>query len=258
MHTAWQAVASRPPMASALPTVWESWATRDIRLRRGQLAMLAAAPGVGKSCLALSYSLRARVLTGYVAMDESEHTMAARIMAHQTGVQIPEALREVDERTARARAALDTTSPFLRFFYGPMSEQDVAECVSAIGEGFGRWPDLVVVDNLKNLVITSDDHYAAMGRALAGLSAMAARTNAVVMVLHHVSGAHKDGCAPVPLTGLDGKVAEFPGLILTGYRPELGVTRWCVVKNRWGPADATGRSVTADLNCDLSRSRFSG
>jgi hypothetical protein len=68
----------------------------------------------------------------------------------------------------------------------------------------------------------------------------ARETGAAVVVCHHTSQGVAGNPCP-PSSSLHGKIAQTPSLILTVYNQiaSMGV---CAVKNRYGPADATGAS----------------
>jgi len=73
---------------------------------------------------------------------------------------------------------------------------------------------------------------------------MARKTEACVLVLHHVSEQSEYGSPmmPPPRRAIHGKVSQLPALILTlGYDPSQGLLRMASVKNRFGPhfADAS-------------------
>ena len=77
---------------------------------------------------------------------------------------------------------------------------------------------------------------------------MARKTEACVMVLHHVSEASEYGSPtmPSPRRAIHGKVSQLPAIILTlGYDPQ-GMLRVAAVKNRFGQHTADA-SVWATL-----------
>lgn len=73
---------------------------------------------------------------------------------------------------------------------------------------------------------------------------MARKTEACVMVLHHVSEQSEYGSTTKPPArrAIHGKVSQLPALILTlGYDPNQALLAVAAVKNRFGPhtADAS-------------------
>jgi replicative DNA helicase len=56
-------------LAQPLPTVWKDLETKDIKFRRGQVCMVAAAPNAGKSMFALVYAIKSKVPTLFFSAD---------------------------------------------------------------------------------------------------------------------------------------------------------------------------------------------
>jgi hypothetical protein len=72
---------------------------------------------------------------------------------------------------------------------------------------------------------------------------MARKTEACVVVLHHVSEQSEYGSptAPPHRRAIHGKVSQLPALILTlGYDPTQGILKVAPVKNRFGAHTADG------------------
>jgi predicted ATP-dependent serine protease len=53
--------------------------------RHGEVSMIAGPPGAGKSTLALSLAVQAKVPTLYISADTHSHTMSLRMLAMLTG-----------------------------------------------------------------------------------------------------------------------------------------------------------------------------
>ena len=75
------------PMA----TVFRTFETNQIVLRRAEVSMIAGTPGAGKSTLALALALRMQAPTLYLSADTNAHTMAMRLYSMITGVSQSEA-----------------------------------------------------------------------------------------------------------------------------------------------------------------------
>ena len=95
-----------------------------------------------------------------------------------------------------------------------------------------------------------EDEFRGLGEASFFLLNIARDTGAAVIALHHVGGEHEGGGAPIPLSGLRGKVSKLPALILTLHRAD-GM-RVSVVKNRSGKSDPSG-NYGVSLRADLAR-----
>jgi len=60
LQRAWKSTTTK---ATPLPDVWKDLKEKQIRFRRGQVCMVAAAPNAGKSMFALIYAIKADVPT---------------------------------------------------------------------------------------------------------------------------------------------------------------------------------------------------
>ncbi|MEV2279297.1 DnaB-like helicase C-terminal domain-containing protein [Nocardiopsis sp. NPDC049922] len=238
-----------------LKDVWETLSAGTVRFRRSQLHMVASGPGVGKSALALALAIRSGSSGLYFSADSDEITQAARAASMITGDPILEVQKDL--RSGKYDQTLNQVSN-LRFIFDPALTLDsIEETVLCYADLWGKWPEIIVVDNLLNITSDGDgEGYQADESILSYLHELARTTQACVVVLHHVTGQYDSGTEPVPLSGLRNKVSKLPVLVLTLFRNEdemgteaLGVA---VVKNRFGKASAGG-SLVYSLRCDLGR-----
>ena len=229
--------------ATPLPEVWKTLSAKDIKFRRGQVTMVAAAPNAGKSMLALVYAIKAGVRTLFFSADTDASTVtmraAAALSQHAQNV-VEESLRKnphyYDEELSRMTNIewVFDSSPTL---------DDMELEIKAYVELYGVMPELIVIDNLMNVVTDSENEWAALRSIMAELHDMARKTDACVMVLHHVSEASEYGSPtmPSPRRSIHGKVSQLPSIILTlGYDPTQSILRVAAVKNRFGKHTADG------------------
>lgn len=235
-----QATRLRSGAGEKLPDVFQVLANSNIHVRRGQLHLISAAPGVGKSALALAYAIQAKVPTLYLSMDSDAHTTAVRAGQMLSGFdseRMESALKDgIFRESVLARVG------HVRFsFRSGVDTHDLMMEVAAYAESFGAYPHLIVVDNLANIAFDGDE-FASLRRIVADLHSLSRLTQSAVMALHHVTGTYDDGTQPVPLSGLQGKISKMPEVILTlskgQHDDELYVSP---VKNRHGRADPSGR-----------------
>jgi hypothetical protein len=225
-------------------------------LTPGQMSMVAAGPGTGKSAFAMSIALDLGLRTLYESPDTDSWTMAVRVLAHNTGH--PQSyIRACLEPGVIRPDELDVAvadAEHIQFSFDSYTTEEIHSDVMAYGVIHGSYPELIVVDNLLNIARGDDSDYTAMGRALDELHALAQTTGAHVMVLHHATGQYDDGNRPIPLSGLVNKVSKLPAQILTLYRddPHMGL---CIVKNRTGRQDPSGR-LQAKIRFDGERMGF--
>lgn len=252
MQTPSQTARRRDDSGARLPQPWAGAAAQGVYLRRGQLAMLAAAPGVGKSVLATSYVLQSGARTLYLSADTDSYTTSIRLIAATTGCTLEQAEAG---RSAGADWAIDALRTIRNVHFAfPSSpdEREIGERLIAYREAEGEYPDLMVVDNLQNVAF-DDEEFAGQRRLMREFQSVASRTGTAILILHHVTGEHENGDKAPPLSGISGKLSKFPALIATAWRKgvkELGIS---VVKNRFGPADPSGVQHTVSLHADMER-----
>jgi RecA-family ATPase len=116
--------------------------------------------------------------------------------------------------------------------------KDIEDAVLATRERLGEDVRLIVLDNAVDVTMDSQDEWGGLRTLMKELKWWARETGAAVVVCHHTSEGVLGNPCP-PQKALHGKVAQTPSLILTVHNQvsTLGV---CAVKNRYGPADATG------------------
>jgi replicative DNA helicase len=238
--------------------------------RKGQLTLVAAGPGSGKSAL-VQYMLQRgngcgvddpeRLVnrTFYFSADSDQTTMWKRSAAIATGHtqdSIDELLFEnnigfMEEQVRRSAG-------HMRFDYNSSpSDEYVLESIAAYASAYGSYPETIVMDNLKNLSIDgAEGEFQALEEACGFLHDLARDTNAAVIALHHVTGEMEDGTKPIPLSGLRGKVSKTPEVCVTLHRRD-GNMFISPVKNRNGVADASGQWILP-VHVDLARMIFTG
>lgn len=241
LHKAWSTVQTK---ATPLPDVWKDLKLHQIQFRRGQVCMVAAAPNAGKSMFALVYAIRANVPTLFFSADTDISTVALRVAAATSGHTQVTAENNLNIDPNYYRKYLDRVSNIQWVFDSSPNLDDLEMEIKAYVELYGIYPELIVIDNLMNVVAESDNEWAGLRDIMMNLHDMARKTEACVLVLHHVSEASEYGSPtmPPPRRAIHGKVSQLPAVILTlGYDPAQGFLRVAPVKNRFGPhyADAS-------------------
>ena len=241
LSRAWNSVTTK---ATPLPDVWKGLAGSNIRFRRGQVCMVAAAPNAGKSMFALVYAIRAKVPTLFFSADTDTTTVMIRAAAQLSGHSQLTVEDNINYKESYYSPKLDDMSHIQWVFDSSPSLDDIEMEVKAYIELYGVAPELIVIDNLMNVVAETDNEWAGLRAIMMELHDMARKTEACVLVLHHVSEASEYGSPtmPPPRRAIHGKVSQLPAIILTlGYDPSQGMLRVASVKNRFGPhtADAS-------------------
>ena len=245
LNRAWSSTNTR---ATPLPQVWTDLDSKQIKFRRGQVCMVAAAPNAGKSMFALVYALRAKVPTLFFSADTDTATVMIRVAAALAGHNQQTVERNLDTNPKYYDKYLEGMSHIQWVFDSSPSLDDIELEVKAYVELYGISPELIVIDNLMNVVAEHENEWAGLRQIMMELHDMARKTEACVMVLHHVSeqGEYGDTTTPPARRAIHGKVSQLPSLILTlGYSPTEGTLRVAPVKNRFGPMYANANEHVA-------------
>ena len=229
--------------ATPLPDVWVALANKQIKFRRGQVCMVAAAPNAGKSMFALIYAIKAKVPTLFFSADTDTATVMMRAASHLSGhEQLLVESNLLSNRHYYDKYLSEMESIQFVFDSSP-SLDDIELEIKAYVELFGIPPELIVVDNLMNVVSESDNEWAGLRAIMVEFHDMARKTEACVLVLHHVSEQSEYGKTtdPPARRAIHGKVSQLPALIITlGFDPHNQVLKVAAVKNRFGPHTADG------------------
>ena len=241
MRTLGQVLEHQGPSGVALPEILPSLTRRGIRLRRAQVALVAAQPNGGKSLFSLWYSIASGVRCLYLSADTDPHTTMLRAAAIRTGLTIDQVEALIEKDAGQVREALARLN-YTRFSFDPNPGlEDIDLEVQAYEEVFGSYPELIVVDNLMNVLSGLDNEWQGMREVMSAMHTLARATEACVLVLHHVSENDSKANYPAPRRAIQGKVSQLPELILTlAIEPGAGIFRVACVKNRHGVHDASG------------------
>ena len=241
LQRAWGTVLTK---ATPLPDVWQALAAKQIKFRRGQVCMVAAAPNAGKSMFALIYAIKAEVPTLFFSADTDTTTVMMRAAAHTSGHSQITVEQSLSTDSHYYDKQFEKLSHIKWVFDSSPSLDDIELEIKAYVELYGVAPELIVIDNLMNVAAETDNEWSGLRAIMMELHDMARKTEACVLVLHHVSEQSEYGSPmmPPPRRAIHGKVSQLPSLMLTlGYDPTQGLLRVASVKNRFGPhfADAS-------------------
>jgi predicted ATP-dependent serine protease len=206
--------------------------------------MVAAAPNAGKSMFALIYAMKANVSTLFFSADTDTTTVMMRAASAASGhSQVSVELNLSNDKHYYDKH-FGKLSHIKWVFDSSPSLDDIELEIRAYVELYGQAPELIVIDNLMNVAAETDNEWAGLRAIMMELHDMARKTEACVLVLHHVSEQSEYGSPSKPPArrAIHGKVSQLPALILTlGYDPSNGELKVAAVKNRFGPhfADAS-------------------
>jgi hypothetical protein len=206
--------------------------------------MVAAAPNAGKSMFALIYAMKAKVPTLFFSADTDTTTVMMRAAAHASGHSQLLVEANLSTNKHHYNKYFDKLNHIKWVFDSSPSLDDIELEIRAYVELFGVAPELIVIDNLMNVAAETDNEWAGLRAIMMELHDMARKTEACVLVLHHVSEQSEYGSPTTPPArrAIHGKVSQLPSLIITmGYDPMLGELKIAPVKNRFGPHFADGK-----------------
>ena len=258
MFTASRAVGHTSTSSAELPRVPALSALYDsgVKLRRGQLIMVAGMPKVGKSLFATWLANEMNLPTLYFSADSSPHTASSRLAACITG----QPITSVETGLAAGASgyysdAMDDSNISWCFDSSPSTEDLMLE-LDAYVEAWDVYPEVIVVDNLMN--VQASEEYAGQLFVMGELHSLARATGATVFVLHHCSEAgQRDTTIPPPRSAIQGKVSQLPELIVTvAIDPYSKQFRVAVVGNRSGPQFPDGKKFIT-LDSAVERCSFS-
>lgn len=244
LDRAWRNVGTA---AKPLPTVWKALESKEIKFRRGQVCMVAAAPNAGKSMFALVYAIQAKVPTLFFSADTDVATVWLRAIAHVSGHSQQTVENQINHNPRFYDKYIDQIAHIQWAFDSSPNLDDMEDEIKAYVELYGISPELIVVDNLMNVVAETDNEWAGLRQIMMEFHDMARKTEACVLVLHHVSEQSEYGSPtePSPRRAIHGKVSQLPATILTlGYSPFEQKLKVAAVKNRFGKHSADGKDYT--------------
>lgn len=244
MHSLPQSKRVRGAAGEPLPMPWKTLEKMGLRFPRGQLIMVCAGPGTGKSAFVLNYALKAGVPTLYFSADSDAFVQFSRAIAILSGMTLSEAGKAILEDTVPRDVEERLGQLPIRMEYNAAPTLDDIEAeIECYLQVFGEYPSLVVLDNITDVSYSSseeDDGYRSLDGCMKYLNSLARETEACVIALHHVTGKYNDANTPIPLSGVKGQISGSPSIILTLDRPAEDDLRVAIVKFRGGKASAAG------------------
>lgn len=241
MQTLALALRTRGSEGEPLPSAFKGLSTLRSLHRKSQVSLVAGAPGAGKSAYATHYVIKNNTVKAlYLSPDSDRLTLGSRAVAEVVNAPleiVEEALENEDEELYDILASA-TDHVWFNFVPRP-SLRDITDEVEAYAYVMGEFPELIVLDNLKD-VAGDGDNQERYHEVVDFMQELARYSGAHVMILHHVKGIYENGNIPIPFSGLLNNVGKTPRLVLTLHRKAQGVMGISVVKNSQGPADPAG------------------
>lgn len=217
-------------------------AVSDMRFvpRAGQLSLWIAAPGVGKSIVALHWVLRGGLPSLYVSSDTDRSDQADRAMTILSGA----SMSEVREDPDKYADYLTMIPRDCRFEFDSAPEPDhILEMVKAYRMVLGFYPKLIVVDTLGKIWTGAGEETASNKEAADHCQLLARKTGAHVAALHHATKGYDAGNVPIPMNGVMSGVTKIPEQVVSMWRDDQSNIAFCPLKNRSGPMDPTAMTI---------------
>ena len=234
MFSAAHAIKIQSPSGTPLQRVFKSL---PFDLIRGNLVLICAAPGIGKSVLALNWAAGIKRPALYFSADSDHITQTSRLTSILTGK--PNSVTKEQVRGGLIDPMLVKSDVHFTFDAQP-TLQDMDDSIRAFDQLYGDPPELMVVDNITDVEMPDSDN---LNPLLGYLNDVCRITGAAMIGLHHVTGPYNDGDKPIPLSGIKDQVGRIPQGILTLHKTEPTVLGVSIVKDRGNSADPSGNTT---------------
>jgi AAA domain len=215
-----------------IPVPWDSLRGAIAPLR-GQLAIVLAEPGVGKSAFSLNWAAKTPGPSCVISLDTDLGTQAIRL----AGILSGESQERVKQSPEIWADFLEKKAKKVRMYDLNLDSRDLSKVVEAEAEFWGQSPELVVVDNIGNLI--RDGSYEEFRAAFSDLHRVARAHDTFVLALHHVRRSSKVGTAPTMASGLFSGEQEAE-LVLGLTNDHGGILSVSILKNRSGHSKPDG------------------
>jgi len=166
-------------------------------------------------------------------------TRAAQALTGQYKAVVEDQLSDPDSSVYEALAKARHLSISFR---SGITSRDLALMLGAYVEMHGAFPQLFVIDNLKNVAYEGEDRGSAEQKLMEELDVIAKRTDICIIVLTHVQGAYNDGITPIPLGGVMNQNTKEAHVVVTLSRDREGNLFFASVKNRTAAMDPSGQT----------------
>jgi len=226
-----------------LPDVYPSLARAQVHFRRGNLHMIAGAPGSMKTMFVVDMVRRLGVPTLYFSNDSDETTIISRLLANRVQRPTQDVAEEMVQMPAWASSFLRPMANVRWSFNPSPTLEDIQVETEAFAEIYGDYPHLIVVDVLVNVSYYEDTDHGQIGRILQFLHGLARDSRSAVVVVHHCTEAVSGHPCP-PRSAIMQKRAELPVLIASVAVYD-GTFYFAPLKNRWGPQDPSGKTAVS-------------
>lgn len=237
-----QSARARGSAGEPLVNPFKNLADLDINFYRGDVVLVAAPSGLGKSSFAISLAMRSHASAFYFSADSNAFVQLSRAISIATGRDLEESKRIIlDGEVKNVQSYLQSYPLRMDYDASPTLEH-ISNEVEAYYEVYGHYPDLVVIDNLGDVRRGAED---SLEDLMDYLRDLARKTDSCVLCLHHVNKEYNTGLEPIPMNGIKDQPHRVPSMVLTLFtEPDYGyhevLFNVSVVKNRNGDSSRDG------------------
>lgn len=204
---------------------------------RGSVVMIAGQPAAFKSMFTLNVVNAMGVSCLYISADSDAATQISRLSAMLTKDE-SRGIRTALEGPGADYYAEALKASRVQFSFDSNPDMfDIHDEVSAWVELYDEYPDVIVVDNLRNVYSGSETEHSGYKAIQQQLIDISRQTGACIVTMHHMSeSGGQRSTDPAPRSAIDGKISQLPDMILSVAREE-DQFRMVAVKNRHNPDD---------------------
>lgn len=225
--------------------------------RYGEMSMVAARSGSGKSTFGLFFALRSGLKTLYFSGDMSAFQASVKLACAVRHEDIDTVVSKLDGK--ERQTILDELPTNITLVFGEISYASISKNLDAYVELNNEYPELIVIDNLMDMAGAQGD-YAAQTDAMQWLHVLNRDIDSAIWVMAHATDKGERGRnsphEPPPRSEIKNGLTEKPETVLTlGLNPHTDALNVAIVKQRLGPSDPSGRQY-ASVTSVADESRY--
>lgn len=213
---------------------WYAAEERPNEFYRGTLVMVAGMPAAYKSMFTLHLVHSLNLPTLYVSADSDAATQIGRLTAMITGHSTSSARHHIATDPDYAeRVTKELESSNVQFSFDSNPEYwDIEDEINAWVELYDMYPEVIVIDNLRNVYSGQDNEHGGYKAIQQKLVDLSRDTGACIITMHHMKeGNGRKSTDPAPRNAIDGMISQLGDMILSVAREE-DQFRMVAVKNR--------------------------